>query len=768
MNKKGFTLVELLGVIAILAIIIGISFAIYTRVRNDVLNQELANVVSYIEAQAENYANDTNITVVSVEDLILDGYIEPDDETDIYSPVTGESLNCYLVRSTYEDGEFTSVLDFDSLLNRDETSGTCDIYASEVQAFIGVQEITDDGSVEGFHKPQSTNGEIKWYKNDLYLAPLGENNSIIDIDGATYEWRNNYGEMSDEQIIRTEVSNGTIANIPYTVAIRYMENESMQEITASETIHIDKEAPRIIDIEVPESTEWTISKTITIKATDGSGSGIAGIYYGLADELSTCTADLNYITDINGDTFSTDVMTSGIYRACAIDKVGNVSEISDEFIVSRVDGAIDTLTLTGIPEFDIVRSVELRGQAQDDGVGLVNYGHFDNNKPTWQKNFEATNELFTLDRTVSENGLYYFCAIDGLDNEVCVSYRVSNIDNTGPNIDITKSTTNYATSITLTITASDIYEEDSDGNVITAASGIDAYRVVTPSSSGNWISVDNIDDTETFTTNITANNNGTYYFYVRDKAGNETSKSINVNNIIVLTSRTVNLYSRDDDYISQTFSLSGIIQYDRATIVSGGGTVSGYKSGNGVRLTVSGGNKYTGKEYQTFTENPDSYRAHEEEYCSGYYCPNGGDVSGSRCVGSDYYLYGWNDLTCQSSGWWNVTGYSDRYCEDHYYKNDFGGAACPTDPGYSCTSSVVGVTERVTCRATCEWLGNYSATCEYYDTEYYCNPGDERSGSYCYTCTRGDFNRYGECEYETLVNYAYYEYDVIIYYYVLE
>ena len=104
MKNKGFTLVELLAVIAILAIIIGLSFVIYSRVQSDVLEQELENTVSYIEVQAQNYANDTNITVVSVEDLILNGYVEPDDETDIYNPFDKTRLNCYILRSTYEDG----------------------------------------------------------------------------------------------------------------------------------------------------------------------------------------------------------------------------------------------------------------------------------------------------------------------------------------------------------------------------------------------------------------------------------------------------------------------------------------------------------------------------------------------------------------------------------------------------------------------------------------------------------------------------------------
>ena len=123
MKKKGFTLVELLATIAILAVLISLSLVIYNRVKENVLNQELANTISYIETQAKNYANDTNITVVSVEDLILAGYVEPDDETDIYNPVTNESLNCYLVRSTYEDGKYKSVLDIEES-NRSE-DGKC-------------------------------------------------------------------------------------------------------------------------------------------------------------------------------------------------------------------------------------------------------------------------------------------------------------------------------------------------------------------------------------------------------------------------------------------------------------------------------------------------------------------------------------------------------------------------------------------------------------------------------------------------------------------
>ena len=86
--RKGFTLVELLAAIAILGVIIGISTAVFIKIKNDSLEKEYKNVVSYLENVASKYARETGYTTVSVEDLIKEGYVMPDDETDIYDPRT--------------------------------------------------------------------------------------------------------------------------------------------------------------------------------------------------------------------------------------------------------------------------------------------------------------------------------------------------------------------------------------------------------------------------------------------------------------------------------------------------------------------------------------------------------------------------------------------------------------------------------------------------------------------------------------------------------
>ncbi len=781
MKKKGFTLVELLATIAILAVLISLSIVVYNRVKENVLNKELENTISYIEAQARNYANDTNITLVSVEDLILEGYVEPDDETDIYNPVTNESLNCYIVKSTYEDGKYTSTLDLEK--NNRDNNGKCSTYEKESNLIIGVS--LDNENYE-------TADNNKWYKDNVYLVGMQRNNDnkyeqIIDESKYEIEWKSNYGTTKATAKISTDVVDGVAIKIPYTLLVNWEANEELIKAEASATINIDKEDPKIERIEVPNSSEWSKEKSINIEATDGNGSGLKGIYVNLVEDIEECIDEFKVCNEeietcienlkscktngrykeVNNETKIefTEINQSGTYQVVAIDNVGNVSDISEEFEVKNVDGTIDNISLIPNKTALTNENITLTGKAQDDGSGLIAFKFNQTGNPedgSWN-GIPLTNDEINKTQTVSTNGTYYFCVKDKLENTECTSYEVKNIDKKMPELTITKNTTSYTTSLTLTGYAID--KEDSNN----AASGIKRYQI-TPSSTkptSGWTKVNS--NTFEITTSKTVSDNKVFYLWVEDNVGNVTSKSINISNqIIVLTSTSsTTLYSEDSSVISKTVTISDIISFDKAVILSGGGTVSGYKSGNSVVITVKNGNKNTAQRYETFTENPKSYYAYEENYCTNYYCPNGGTpTSHGYCTGSNYNLYGWNSFICQSSGIWKFDDYSDQYCDDHYYKNDKN--ACPAEPSTKCTSSIAGTSARVDCRATCEWLGDYKATCTYYQTDYYCNYGDKLSGRYCYTCTRGSFNRYGMCEYQSLVSYTYYQYTVQIYYYKIK
>lgn len=131
-NKKGFTLTELIGVLAVLSIIMGMAVAVILNVRDNVLKQSYENVVQLLETEASRYAENTGITTVTVEELITSGYVLPDDETDIYNPVNNESLNCYIINSSYENGEYISTFGEDI----GKSEGTCNIYEKEVDLLI--------------------------------------------------------------------------------------------------------------------------------------------------------------------------------------------------------------------------------------------------------------------------------------------------------------------------------------------------------------------------------------------------------------------------------------------------------------------------------------------------------------------------------------------------------------------------------------------------------------------------------------------------------
>ena len=128
MKKKGFTLAELIAVIAILAILMLLATGVFINVQRSVLQGQFENLVMDIENKAEDYAEDigtTDVIYINVDYLISQGYIQADDDDNIYDPRDNTIMNCYMVHIIFEDGEYKAdFVEDENLINDD---GTCDV-----------------------------------------------------------------------------------------------------------------------------------------------------------------------------------------------------------------------------------------------------------------------------------------------------------------------------------------------------------------------------------------------------------------------------------------------------------------------------------------------------------------------------------------------------------------------------------------------------------------------------------------------------------------
>lgn len=108
MNKKGFTLVELLAVILILGVIMGIGATAVTNTKKKISEQQYENVINNILIKAEDYAHKNSFTKnieITVQDLIDRGILVPGEDGIVTSPIDNSNINCYKITVTYTKGE---------------------------------------------------------------------------------------------------------------------------------------------------------------------------------------------------------------------------------------------------------------------------------------------------------------------------------------------------------------------------------------------------------------------------------------------------------------------------------------------------------------------------------------------------------------------------------------------------------------------------------------------------------------------------------------
>lgn len=313
-KKNGFTLVEVLVVVAILAVITAIGIPVFMNVRNNVLKSQFENVKSRIETAAEDYANDTQIITVSVAKLIEDGYLKPDDQTDIYNPVDNESLNCRIVEVSVDNGEYNAKLTNNGTLE----NGVCSAYDIKVSNLIKASCYSkSDDSIELAKCEESyKNTNNKWYSGSVKL-------NAVAIDGkniTSYRWSSLIGETSNEQEMILTTDN--VKSTTYNLSLTYEDGTSASD---SLVINIDNEVPTIIDI-VKDDNWAGGNKKVSINASDGVGSGVSSYYVGTDNSCP-------------GASFTTKnefSLTEGTYYACVKDNSGNVS-VAKEFIIDKID-----------------------------------------------------------------------------------------------------------------------------------------------------------------------------------------------------------------------------------------------------------------------------------------------------------------------------------------------------------------------------------------------------------------------------------------------
>lgn len=301
MNSKGFTLTELIAVIVVLSIILLIAMGAYTGIQKSVLEGQYKNLVLEIKQKAEEYAADlatTDVIYINVDTLIKEGYLQAEDENNIYDPRDKTKMNCIMIHVIFENGEYKAELEE----KKENSDGTCDV--SQV----------DDLRLSLYCNGEKCNAN-KWYTGNITLSIVGLEE--ITLANSTVEWTSLLGTYV---IQNAEVNNKTleikdekILNTTYNVTIITDNDETY---TISQNIKIDNVAPELVVKNL--NVNYQTPQYLEIKANDMDGSGLEG--YALVNENESCiTAEYSQKSKI-------EVNKSGNYKVCLKDKAGNINE----------------------------------------------------------------------------------------------------------------------------------------------------------------------------------------------------------------------------------------------------------------------------------------------------------------------------------------------------------------------------------------------------------------------------------------------------------
>ena len=345
MKKNGFTLVEMMAVIVLIAVLAVIGVATYTNVNESAKQKTLESKREQIRGAALKWARENNITnktLISVNALVVEGYLTADENRVneiglIENPVTGDNMICNTVNIYLNQGELVAEVN-DKVQN-------CELATqSLVDNKIQILAIDADNKTKS-----SGSGSIAaWTKYDLALIVSSteyDRNAVsisFDFEGNTVT-KNVSGlrKYSGTSYVDKDAAVGyyNVFNVSANllldakVVISYTLTDGSVKSRAF-TVRIDKEEATA---GVKANNEWmTTDKPIYVVVDDGKGSGPRYFYVSKDPGGSGKT---QYTADqFEGTATSLEV---GKYYIWTEDRAGNVSNKPKAIIdVNNVDSSV--------------------------------------------------------------------------------------------------------------------------------------------------------------------------------------------------------------------------------------------------------------------------------------------------------------------------------------------------------------------------------------------------------------------------------------------
>ncbi len=341
-KRNGFTLIELIATIAILTVVSLVATITYNKIRKDVLEHQYLNLKTLIETAAIKYSSKNGYSSFFVQDLIENGFLEPDDETDVYDPRNDKSLNCHILSISVEKN---GMLSADMSDKSYDESGKCktsslDIYEANLRMNAKIEGTSVTYPVNSLNTGTSAPYIFEgWTRFNLDIT--ADPSSIPEsLQNGKYVWNRN-NDVTTIEPNRTITTNeyGVYNNYYYLdfyteAGTRYQAKMLYKFDNEKPTIYRDSNGKdRIKFVDQEDNNRWAKSKNVFIYASDKNGSGLSKIYigrekceYALENNLTRpAIPGIIQVYEVKIETGDARNQNEE-YNVCVIDKAGNIAK----------------------------------------------------------------------------------------------------------------------------------------------------------------------------------------------------------------------------------------------------------------------------------------------------------------------------------------------------------------------------------------------------------------------------------------------------------